>query len=386
VSDGKPQLDRRATSPRRSRKPAASRSGATVRDVARVAGVSIATVSRALSQPAIVRAPTRVRVERAIAQLNYVTDGTARALTTRRTRTIGALIPTLDNAIYAVSTHMLQKTLEQAGYTVLLACHEFDLDAEARMVREFAERGVDGLALVGTAHDPRTRKLLATLALPYVFTWAIDRRRRSHCVGFDNRAAGRTIAEHLLRLGHRQIGVITGILRGNDRATDRLHGIRTAVADAGIALPDSRIVEAPYSLDAGGRALDSLLAREAVTAVVCGNDVLATGAILQAQRRGLRVPRDLSVTGLDDMAFATVISPALTTVRFPIAQIGVEAARHLLQQLAGAVPPRCIELPLELVVRESTAPPKTASDGPAGADSPEPAHAPTMVQRLREVL
>lgn len=334
-----------------------TRSNATGRDVARAAGVSIATVSRALSQPAIVRRQICERIERAVAELNYVSDGMARALTTRRTRTIGAVIPTLDNAIYAVSTHALQKTLERANYTVLLGCHEFDLGAEARIVRAFAERGVDGLALVGTAHDPRTTKLLATLGIPYVFTWAVDRRRRSCCVGFDNRLAGRLIGEHLLALGHRRIGMLSGIVEGNDRARERLDGVRAALAGAGVELAAVDVEQAPYSLEAGRAGFDALLARRRVTAIACGNDVLAIGAIQQAQHRGLDVPADISITGFDDMAFATVVSPPLTTVRFPIAEIGEQAARHLLAQLDGGSPPRCVELPLALVVRGSTAAP-----------------------------
>jgi LacI family transcriptional regulator len=349
---GPPPSDRR---PRRT--PVGTRANATVRDVARLAGVSIATVSRALSQPAVVRQQTRERVDQAIAELNYVADGAARALTTRRTRTVGALIPTLDNAIYAVSTHALQKTLEQANYTVLLACHEFDLAAEARLVRVFAERGVDALALVGTVHAEATERLLASLAIPHVLTWSIDRRRRNLCVGFDNRAAGRLIAEHLLQLGHRRIGMLSGIRDGNDRANDRLNGVRAALRRAGADLPDAAIEEVSYSLEDGRAGLGSLLARHPVTAVVCGNDVLAIGAIQQAQQLGLQVPDDLSITGFDDMSFATVVSPALTTVRFPIAEVGVQAAHHLIAQLEGGGRPRSVELPVQLVVRRSTAPP-----------------------------
>lgn len=331
------------------------RSNATVRDVARVARVSTATVSRALSRPGIVRPQTRKRIAQAVARLNYVSDGMARALSTRRTHTVGAVIPTLDNAIYSVSTHSLQKTLEQGGYTLLLACHEFDLAAEARMVRAFVERGVDGLVLVGTMHAPATRKLLASLGVPCVFTWAVDKPRRNASVGFDNRAAGRLVAEHVLGLGHRRIGVISGRLRGNDRATDRLMGIRSALSVAGVPLPDAHVEEAHYSLLAGGEALTTLLGRARVTAVLCGNDVLAIGAIQAAQRAGIRVPDDLSVTGFDDMEFATVVTPALTTIRFPIAQVGTQAARHLIERIDGTTPPRCIELPLALVVRQSTA-------------------------------
>lgn len=330
----------------------------TVRDVAKLALVSTATVSRALSRPDMVRPETRKRIRHAIERLDYVSNGVARALSTRRTHTIGAIIPTLNNAIYAVSTHSLQKTLEQAGYTLLLACHEFDLAAEARMLRAFASRGVDALALVGTQHNAETRKLLPSLGLPCVFTWAIDRTRRHASVGFDNRAAGRMIAEYLLQLGHKRIGMVSGVQVGNDRARDRMRGVKAALERAGLALPSERVVQAAYSLEGGRKGLAELLRTQSVTAVVCGNDVLAIGAIQEAQRMGLDVPGELSVTGFDDMEFATVVTPALTTVRFPIADIGVQAARHLIERLDGKAGPRCIELPLELAVRQSAAAPR----------------------------
>ena len=329
----------------------------TVRDVAKLAGLSTATVSRALSRPDMVRPGTRERIHRAIEQLDYVSNGIARALTTRRTHTIGVIIPTLNNAIYAVSTHSMQKTLEQDGYTLLLACHEFDLAAETRMLRAFTSRGVDALVLVGTQHNAETRKLLLNLGLPCVFTWAIDRTRRHASVGFDNRAAGRMIAEHLLQLGHKRIGMVSGVLADNDRARDRMLGVQAALERAGLALPPERVVQATYSLESGREGLAELLRTQRVTAVVCGNDVLAIGAIQEAQRMGLNVPGDLSVTGFDDMEFATVVTPALTTVRFPIVDIGVQAARHIIERLDGKAGPRCIELPLELAIRQSAAAP-----------------------------
>jgi LacI family transcriptional regulator len=337
---------------------AADGGNATVRDVALLAGVSTATVSRALSRPDMVRPSTRERIQKAIEELDYVSDGVARALTTRRTQTVGAVIPTLNNAIYAVSTHSLQKCLEVAGYTLLLACHEFDLAAEGRIVRAFASRGVDALVLVGRQHSLETRKLLLSLGLPYVLTWTLDHSRRHASVGFDNRAAGRMIGEYLLQLGHKRIGMISGVLAGNDRARDRMLGVKAALEDAGLALPSERVVQAPYSLEGGREGLVELLRSQKVSAVVCGNDVLAIGAIQEAQRMGLEVPGDLSVTGFDDMEFATVVSPPLTTVRFPIADIGVEAGRHIIERLQGSTAPRRIELPLEIALRQSAAPPR----------------------------
>ena len=331
------------------------RKQATVRDVAREAGVSIATVSRAIAQPALVRIQTRERIDQAIKHLNYVSDGLARALSTRRTGTIGAVIPTLDNAIYSVSTHRLQKVLEQSGYTLLLACHEFDLASELRIVRAFIQRGVDGIALVGTAHAPATHQLLAAHRVACVYTWATDLSAQTASVGFDNRAAGRLIAEHLLSLGHQHIGVISGVLEGNDRATDRLEGLRQCLQSAGIALPAQAVEQAQYSVQAGADALDRLISRTPLSAVVCGNDVLAIGAIQRARERGIHIPNDLSITGYDDMELARVITPPLTTVHFPIAQVGEETAHHLIERINQDKPARCIQLPIHLVVRGSTA-------------------------------
>ena len=273
----------------------------------------------------------------------------------RRTDSVGAVIPTLDNAIYAVSTHTLQKALKDAGYSLVLACHEFDLEAEARMARAFVERGVDALVLVGTAHHRATRDLLDAAAIPYVLTWSLDRSSAHPCVGFDNRAAGRAIAGHLVGLGHRRIAMISGVTAGNDRARDRLAGVRAELKRAGLVL--ECVVEAPYSLGAGRAALGRVLAAARPTAVVCGNDILAIGAIQEAQSRGIGVPTGLSIAGFDDMEIATVVSPALTTVRLPIAEIGVRAAGYLIARLRGADPPARMALPIELVARASTAAP-----------------------------
>ena len=162
------------------------------------------------------------------------------------------------------------------------------------------------------------------------------------------------IAEFLLGLGHRRIGVISGIVKGNDRARDRLKGVSAALARAGVELSREHVVAAAYSLCAGRRAFAGLMRRGRLTAVVCGNDVIGIGAIQEAQSMGLNVPGDISITGFDDMELASVVTPALTTLHFPIAEVGQETARHLIERLEGRVAPRRIELPMKLVVREST--------------------------------
>ncbi len=336
----------------------AGRKTAKLADVARLARVSIATVSRALTLPEKVKPATAARIRQAVQALGYVAHGAARALASRRTRTVGAVIPTLANASFASTTHALQKSLDEAGYTLVLASHEFDAEMEARVTRALVERGVDGLVLLGTTHHPSVFRMLDTHQIPYVLTWALDPSGRHPCVGFDNRAAAVRITQHLLDLGHREFAMISGITAGNERARERLEGVREALARAGIALAPGRVVEKPYTLAAGREGLREVLhAAPRPTAVVCGNDVLAIGALAECQAQGLAVPRDLSVTGFDDLEMAAVVTPALTTIHFPTAELGTYAAQHLLARLAGRPFEMRVELPVELVVRASTAPP-----------------------------
>jgi LacI family transcriptional regulator len=334
------------------------RKSAKLADVARVARVSTATVSRALTQPDKVKAATAARIRQAVQALGYVAHGAARALASRRTRTVGAVIPTLDHAIFANTTHALQKTLDEAGYTLLLACHEFDAAAEARMTQALIERGVDGLVLLGTSHHPSVFQMMETHHLPYVLTWALDASGKHPCVGFDNRAAAIRMTRYLLELGHREFAMISGITEGNERAGERLGGVREALAAAGLRLPPERVVEKPYTLPAGREGLREVLrAHPRPTAVVCGNDVLAIGALAECQSAGLAVPQQVSVTGFDDLEMAAVVAPGLTTVHFPTAELGVHAAQNLLARLGGREAPARTELPVELVVRGSAAPP-----------------------------
>ena len=326
----------------------------TLADVARRAKVSTATVSRALSLPQVVKPATLRRVQAAVEALGYVAHGAARALASRRTHTIGAVIPTLDNAIFANTTHALQRAFDAAGYTLLLASHEFDPAAEVRATRTLIQRGVDALVLLGTTHDPEVFRMITARRVPYVLTWAYDDSGRHPCVGFDNRAAAMTVAQHLLDLGHRRIAMIAGLTANNERARERVAGVKAALKSRGLSLV--RRVEKPFTLAAGREGLREVMAASPQpTAVVCGNDVLALGAIAEAQAQGLKLPRDLSVTGFDDMEIASLVTPALTTVHFPTQELGSRAAAHLLARLAGADVPQQTELPVKLVVRESTA-------------------------------
>jgi LacI family transcriptional regulator, galactose operon repressor len=344
-----------------------TRRAVTLLDVAREAGVSAATVSRALAAPAMVRPATLQRVLAVARARGYVLDGAARALRSRRTRTIGAIIPTLDNAIFANATHALQKTLDQSGYTLLLACHEFDLDAEVQLARQLVERGVDGLVLVGLDHRDALFTTVAAAGVPYVTTWSVDRSGTHPCVGFDNRAAAMRVVHYLADLGHRDFAMIAGETAHNDRARGRLAGVSAALSARGLPLPASHIVERPYTFAAGRdgmRALAGLSPRP--TAIVCGNDVLAIGALAQCRAMDLRVPHDVSLTGFDDLEIAAMTTPALTTLHVPTRELGIAAAQAMLKLVDGLEAMRCHELAIDLIVRETTAPPPRAAGRPSG--------------------
>ncbi|MBK5104711.1 MAG: LacI family DNA-binding transcriptional regulator [Burkholderiales bacterium] len=327
-------------------------------DVARVAGVSLATASRALSAPQLLRPDTLLRVLDAARLLGYLPHGAARALASRRTHTIGAVIPTLDNAIFANSTQALQRELGEHGYQLLLGSHEYDPEREVQVTRALLERGVDGLALVGTDHSPELYQLLVGFRSPYVLTWSLDESEHHYCVGFNNREVGARVAQYLHHLGHREFAVISGFTAHNDRARDRITGVREALSARGIELGPQRVVETSFSIQSGREALLAVLQYSPrPSAVICGNDILAQGVMIEALAQGIEIPRSLSITGVDDMELSAHMPPGLTTVRIPTAEIGRRTAQHILARLNGEKTEKCTELAVELIVRGSTAPP-----------------------------
>lgn len=334
------------------------KASARLSDVARAAGVSLSTASRALADPGLVLPATRSRIQDAATRLGYVPHGAARALASRRSRTIGAVVPTLDNPIFAASTQALQHRIALEGYTLLVGSHEYDLEAEVKLVSALVERGVDGIVLVGLDHSPELHRLLAKAEIPFELTWATDASRIHHSLGFSNRLAAASVAQHLMELGHRDFAMLSGRTTSNDRARERVAGVREALAARGLDLPARRVLEISFDISSARAALGRLLdAGERFTALVCGNDLLAIGALLEAAARGIAVPRQLSVTGFDDIELAAEFSPALTTIHLPVADIGRIAAERMLARIGGGEVPKSHAIPVHLVVRASTAPP-----------------------------
>ncbi|MDB5812003.1 MAG: LacI family transcriptional regulator [Betaproteobacteria bacterium] len=336
-----------------------SKPAAKLIDVARLAGVCNATVSRALAREPTVSAEMLKRVEAAARELGYVPHGAASALRARRSRTVGAVLPTLDNMLYAKATHALQKALDDSGYMLLLACHDFDLKNEIKVVRSLIERGIDGLVLIGAEHDDELHQMLDANKTPYLLTWALDGTGLHPCVGFDNRTAAMRVANYLLDIGHRDFAMISGVIAGNDRARKRVAGVRDALHARGLELPSHHLIETPFTLAAGREAMQTLLTSTSrPSAVICGNDVMAVGAVSECLARSIDVPGEISVTGFDDMEAASILSPALTTVRVPMRELGYAAAQQILAHIGGKPAARVTELAVDLIVRGTTAPPR----------------------------
>ena len=201
-----------------------------LRDVARVAGVSTATVSRAMNNPEAVSEELRDRIASVVRHLGWVPHGAARALATRRTGTIGAVFPTLTHGDFARAIQALQSELSRSGYTLLLACSEYNAQQEYQQVRKLIERGVDALLLVGEAHHNDLAELLGKNRIPYVNTFVYNPSTHGTCVGPDNRKALHKITDYLIDLGHKSFGVVAQSTDNNDRAQARLQGIRTTVS------------------------------------------------------------------------------------------------------------------------------------------------------------
>ncbi|MBS7788617.1 substrate-binding domain-containing protein [Roseococcus sp. SDR] len=327
-------------------------------DIAAEAGVSLATASRSLAQPDIVAPETLARVRAAILRL-----GGARALDAPRGASgsgVAAIVPTLDNPIFSRALQAMQGVLNGAGHHLLVASSDYQPETELAVLRGLLARGVDGVILVGAQRAPEAWELLEAAEIPVVLTWC--EAPGFDAVVVDNHEAGRIAAEHLIGLGHKRLGVVCGLTRHNDRQRLRLQGVRDAVAAHGLELPEWRVVEQEFSLAGGRTGCAALLSlAEPPTAVICGIDQLAVGCLVEAQSRGIAVPEQLSVVGIDNLEMAAHLSPPLTTVHVPTARIGAEAAALVLARLRRQSYPTRVELPVELVTRRSSAPPADAA-------------------------
>lgn len=284
-------------------------------------------------------------------------NGGARSLASRKTRTMGAIIPTVDSALFAKLVDGMQQAIHEHGYQLLLACTNYIPEREFSEVRALLERGVDAMMLVGRSRSPDVYKLLEAQRVPYVTTCHFEAEPTWPTLGWDNVATAARIANYLMDIGHERLGVIVGVTQNNDRAADRLVGFTQALKQRGIDLPPQYVYERPYTVPEARRAMAALLRLpEPPTAVMCGNDILAYGALQECLWQNLKVPEQMSITGFDNIEMAAHCRPSITTMHVPAFELGQRAARMLLAAEADT-PVESICIDLELILRDTTAPP-----------------------------
>lgn len=325
--------------------------------VAADAGVSIATVSRSFNEPGLVREDVRKRVMEAAAAVGYVPNSAAKALRLQRTRIIGAVIPTLDHAIYARLVNAFQERLSSAGYTVVVLTVGFDNSRILAGIRQVVERGAEALMVVGVIEDQDLLRFLRMKGTPWVQTYSFKPGGSHPAIGFDNGQAIAQVVDHLLGLGHKRFAMIAGPMRGNDRQIARVGAFRETLARHGIM--DPPVIEKTYTLENGRQALREIIAAHPeTTALVCSSDILAFGVLHACKEEGIVVPDDLSVTGFDDHDFAVLMDPPLTSVAIGAEEMGRIAGDSLAAALDVGTPLHEQCLPTRLIIRGSTGSPK----------------------------
>ena len=335
-----------------------TRSAPTLNDVAKAAGVSTATVSRCLNSPERVIEQTRHRVMQAVESLGYTPNFAARVMAANRSFTIGAIIPTMDNAIFARGLQEFQDQLRESGYTLLVSSSAYDPEVEREQIRTLVARGADGLLLIGHERDADIYEYLERHQVPSLVAWSYDPDAKRPSVGFSNKDAMGELARTVIAAGHRRIAMISGKTKGNDRAQNRVEGVRQAMSQSNLDADALTLIETTYEIDKGAEAFRQLMAlTPRPTVVMCGNDVLAAGALCEARRLGIQVPEQVSVTGFDDIELAEIVSPALTTVHVPHREMGRKAARELTAMVEGKSEGHSICINTRLVSRHSLAEP-----------------------------
>jgi LacI family transcriptional regulator len=331
---------------------------ATMNDVARLANVSIATVSHVINGTRFVSVERVERVQAAMQELGYTPDATARSLRVGRTHTIGLVIPDTTNPFFAALARWIEEAGFESGYTTILANSDERPDREHRYVSTLVSKRVDGLILAPSRGDHGALTELLKNARMHVVV--VDRDAalpNADVVLYDNAGGSYAATRHLLDLGHTCIACIAGPADATS-AAERVKGFRKAIADAGLSLPRHAVVEADFHFSGGREATARLLAsKERFTALFAANDLMAAGAVRALAERGISVPGQMSVIGFDDAPLAEMISPALTTTRQPLQDMAQAAMSLLLARITGrnGGPPTRRVLPTSLVVRESTA-------------------------------
>ena len=323
----------------------------TLRDVSREAGVSVATVSRVLNDSPRVTPETRALIEDAIKRLGFTPSPMARALNTGRTQTIGALVPTLDHAIFAKFLESLEKRLAHHGFSLVVSTTDSNPETETQKARKLLGMGAEGLIVSGKKRGPDFDDLIARFDVPVVITSYFDSTARYPTIGYDNQTAAELAINYLRKLGHRHICVVHGPTADNDRTIARLRGV-------GLHADTLSITNLETTLDViGGSRIAERIIQSGmeVSAILCLSDVLALGVLFAFQRLNISVPDDISVMGFDNLEWSPHSSPPLSTLNLPVDEMGSKSADALCGWLNDELPIKPALLATTLVERETVA-------------------------------
>ncbi len=324
-----------------------------IKDIARIAGVSHSTVSRALQNSPLVKQKTAEKIQKIARESGYRPSAVARGLVTRKTRTIGLVVTTIADPFTSEVVSGIYQSACERGYSVFLADSGADAEREKRVVQSFAEQRVDGILVTSSRVGALYLPLLSEMRVPILLVNDQHPGAFVHSVMIKNFAGMRLAANHLIELGHRRIAYI-GDNSGYQADKERLGGFHAAHEAAGIPVMEELIARGDGKPEQGMHAMERLLP-ERPTAVCCYNDRTALGALRAIHARGLRIPEDISVVGFDDIFLAPYTEPPLTTIRQPMRRMGVLAMESLARLMSGEETEIRIEVEPELVVRASTA-------------------------------
>jgi LacI family gluconate utilization system Gnt-I transcriptional repressor len=320
--------------------------------VAKLAGVSPITVSRALNSPGQLTAPTLARVQEAVARSGYVPNRVAGGLASNRSRLVAALVPTIASPVFLETVQSLTEELDAAGYQLMLGQSSYDIEREDALLDALIGRRPDGIVITGIMHSPHARRRLAAAGIPIVETWDLTPTPIDMLVGFSHGKVGAAVADYLHYRGSRHPAIVSA---DDSRAGLRRQGFEEAAARHGLGPVPAELVATPTTMGAGRRAFARLLEKHPGTdSVFCSSDMLALGVLIEAQARGIPVPGRVRVFGFGDHNIAADAHPALSTVRIDGTAIGRQAARFIIDRAAGRpIPHRVVDLGFKLVARAS---------------------------------
>ncbi|HEX5343027.1 MAG TPA: LacI family DNA-binding transcriptional regulator [Duganella sp.] len=325
----------------------------TLIDVAKAAGVSPITVSRALNEPQLVKPATLAKVQDAVKRTGYVKNMLAGGLASSRSKLVALVLPTISTQTFADMVQGATDRLTAAGYQLLLGIVGYETWREDVLVETILSRRPDGVILTGALHTDSTRQRLRQIGTPVVETWELTPHPIDMVIGFSHEEVGHACARHLLERGYRRFGMLTA---NDPRAGQRTQGFQVALAKHGLNVVCAQQMQAPGGLPQGRLGAVKLLDEHPeLDAIFCSSDTLAHGVLIEAQSRGLRVPEDLAIMGFGDLNFSGYTNPPLSTVKVDGARIGALSAQALLDRLNGdESAERIVNTGFELIQRGST--------------------------------